>query len=217
MLIGKHKLFSTNLCLLYGTVMKTVADFCLTIIQPTGNHSIPFGLGISFLSMMGTGFTSVALIVCVQLCCDDADIGLATLILGAVRAIGGSVAITIYSTFITNVMEQDSGLIVAKVVLPLGLPVTSLEPLIVDLVNENLAQASQVPGVTPQIMTAARLALRQVWTKGFHHVYLASGCFAAFSVVAAILSKDVSGNMTNHVAVRLENEKTKVETVEDKS
>jgi hypothetical protein len=217
MVIGKHRFFSTNLCLLYGCVMKTSADFALSMLSRGGSHSmIPFGLGISFLSMVGTGWTTVALIVCVQLVCDDRDIGMATLILGAVRTVGGSVAITIYSTLLNSVLTKEAGLRVAQAVLPLGFPANGLEPLVLDLINENVAEAGQLPGMTPTILTAARTALSSVWLKGFHHIYIASGAFAAASIIAALISKDVSYNMTDHVAVRLNNERKKENTIEEK-
>jgi Fungal trichothecene efflux pump (TRI12) len=214
-LIGKNAAFGTSLCLLYGTALKTIADGCLVLIQPSGIHSKSFGMGIGFLSMFGTGWTSVSLIVCVQLCCADEDIGMATLILGAVRAVGGSVAVTIYSYLVTTVMKADAGPKVGAAVVPLGFPVSGLEPLINALVNENLILARTLPGVTEPILSAAKEALKHTWAKGYHQVYLASALFSAISVLAAFFSEDVSGNMTNHVAVRLTNEKTKKDTEKD--
>jgi hypothetical protein len=195
---------------LYGTLIKTAADYSLVLIQPSGPYSKSFGQGIGFLSMFGTGFTSVSLIVCVQLSCADEDIGMATLILGSVRAVGGSVAVTVYSTLLSQVLKKDAGPVVGKAVVPLGYAVEALGPLITDLINENVEAAGHLPGVTPDILHAAREALKTTWTTGFHNLYLAAASFSAFSILAAILSKDVSGNMTNHVAVRLQNEKVKV-------
>jgi hypothetical protein len=215
MLIGRSKAFRTNRCLIYGTVLKTVADYSLLLIEPNGVHSKGFGMGIGFLSMFATGWTSVSLIVCVQLSCADEDIGMATLILGAVRAVGGSVAVTIYSALLNGVMKNEAGKIVGQAVVPLGFPVSGLAPLITNLINENVQVAAQLPGVTPVILQAAREALKVTWTKGFHKVYLAAASFSAVSIVAAFLSEDVSSNMTDHVAVRLANEKEKVDTVED--
>src|ERR1700760_2735748 len=170
MLIGRSAAFRTNLCLLYGTVIKTVADYSLLLIQPNGVHSKSFGMGIGFLSMFGTGWTSVSLIVSVQLACADEDIGMATLILGAVRSVGGSVAVTIYSTLLNGVMKNEAGKIVGQAVVPLGYPVSGLGPLIYNLINENAEVAAKLPGVTPAILQAAREALKATWTKGFHKV-----------------------------------------------
>jgi hypothetical protein len=217
MLIGRHRLLSTNLCLLYGTAIKTAADYSLSVLSRTGGHAMtPFGLGIAFLSMVGTGWTSVSLIVCVQWICDDRDIGMATLILGAVRTVGGSVAITIYSTLLTSVMTKEAGVRVAEAVLPLGFSLSGLQPLVLDLINENIDQAGQLPNMTPAILAAARTALSETWLKGFHHLYIAAASFSAVSVIAALLSKDVSHNMTDHVAVRLENEREKESSLEEK-
>jgi hypothetical protein len=210
MLIGRGGFFRTNLCLVYGTVIKTIADYCLVLIQPSGKFSKGFGMGIGFLSMFGTGWTSVSLIVCVQLACADEDIGMATLILGAVRAVGGSVAITVYSTIINRVLKEDAGVNIAKAVLPLGYPESGLESLVVELINENVEVARALPDMTNLILDAAREALKTTWTKAFHQLYLAAASFSAVSIVAAFLSKDVSSNMTNHVAVRLTNEQSKV-------
>ncbi|KAF2675335.1 MFS general substrate transporter [Microthyrium microscopicum] len=214
MLIGKHKFFKTNHCLIYGTIIKTIADYSLALIQPTGNHSKSFGMGIGFLSMFGTGWTSVSLIVCVQLACLDEDIGMATLILGAVRAVGGSVAVTVYSTLINSTLKNEAGQRIGAAVVPLGYPVKALAPLVTSLINENIIGASQLPGMTHEILSAARFALQQTWTKAFHHVYIASASFSAVSIVAALLTKDVSSNMTNNVAVRLQND-TKKEVTEE--
>jgi hypothetical protein len=132
---------------------------------------------------------------------------MATLLLGAVRAIGGSVAITIYSSLLTNTLKEQAATTIGAAVFPFGLPVDSYAPLIIDLINENIPVASATTGVTPQILQAARTALQEVWTIGFHKVYYTSASFAAAALIAAILSKDVSINMTSHIAVRLENDK----------
>ena len=174
-------------------------------------------MGIGFLSMFGTGWTSVSLIVCVQLACEDEDIGMATLILGAVRAVGGSVAVTIYSTLLSSVMKAEAAKRIGQAVVPLGYPISGIGPLTIQLINENIDIASKLPGMNEAILDAARLALQQTWNKAFRHVYLAAGSFSAFSVVAALLSKDVSYNMTDHVAVKLQNEKARVDGLEERA
>ncbi|RDI79439.1 hypothetical protein Vi05172_g10580 [Venturia inaequalis] len=207
MLIGKGKIFKTHYCLIYGTLTMTIANFLITLIQPTGPYSIQFGMGIGFLSMLGTGWTTVALIVCVQLSCSDENLGLATLLLGAVRAIGGSVAVTIYTSLLNNTFTKQAGPTIGKAVVPLGYPESGLAKLIFELTNENISAAAVLPGVTPKILAAARQGLRATWTVGFHKVYFCAASFAAMALVVALFTQDVSENMTSHVAVRLENEK----------
>jgi hypothetical protein len=166
----------------------------------------------------------------VQLAVDDKDIGSGTLLLGSVRAIGGSVAITIYSSLLQNTLQNDAQSI-ALGLIELGTPINSIAPLVFNLVNENIGLAAAVPGVTPEILTAARESLKTVWAKGFHKVYYCAGSFGAVAFIAgrftveamkcaltnttsALISKDVSQNMTDHVAVVLENDKPKVADME---
>lgn len=207
MLIGKGQIFKTHYCLIYGTLIKTIADFLISMIQPTGPYSIPFGMGIGFLSMLGTGWITVSLIVCVQLSCSDENLGLATLLLGAVRAIGGSVAVTIYTSLLNNTLTTQAGPTIGKAVVPLGYPESGLRNLIFELTNENIPAAAGLPNVTPRVLGTAREALKVVWTVGFHRVYLCAASFAAMALLVALFTEDVSGNMTGHVAVRLENER----------
>jgi len=115
---------------------------------------------------------------------------------------------SIYSSLLTNTLKKDAGSTIAQRVIPLGLPLTSIEPLVLGLINENIPAAAAVRGVSPEILNAAREALKTVWTKGFHKVYLTAAAFAAASLVAALVSQDVSHNMTGHVAARLQNDKS---------
>jgi hypothetical protein len=149
-----------------------------------------------------------------RLSCEDRDLGMATLLLGAVRAIGGSVAVTIYSALLNNTLEEEAAKTIEAAVFPFGLPEGSYASLILNLINENIPAATATTGVTPQILQAARTALKVVWTHGFHKVYTTSASFAAAALIAALLSKDVSHNMTNHISARLENDKPAVSVEE---
>ena len=140
--------------------------------------------------MLGTGWILISLIVCVQLAVADADLGMATLLLGAVRAIGGSVAITIYTALLTNTMEKEA----VKIAIPLvtmGTPLDAVQPLILTLIAENYDLAGLIPGVTPDILQVARDSLKEVWALGFSKVYYCAGSFAAAAVVAGECSSHV--------------------------
>lgn len=164
--------------------------------------------------MFGTGWTTVVVVVCTQLACRDVDIGLASLLVGSVRAIGGSAAIALFSTLLENYLEAHAGIDVAKVVLPLGLPFASLKPMILALINQDDPDTvvASAPGITPEILEAAQNVLQgTTYTKAFRNIYLASASFGVASVIAALITKDVSHNMTNNVAVKLENERRRVD------
>lgn len=105
MLIGRHRLFSTNKCLIYGCLLKTIADALLTIVVPT---SLPRAVGLSCLSMAATGWVSVALVVCIQLACKDRNLGLATLLLSSARNVGGSIPVVVYASVLQNQVKEEA-------------------------------------------------------------------------------------------------------------
>ena len=72
---------------------------------------------------------------------------------------------------------------IAKAVLPLGLPTSSLPEFIGDLATNNSTALQTVQGVTPQIIQAGIRGLYEAYTVGFRFVWVAAGCF---TVIAAV-------------------------------
>src|ERR1700761_8810907 len=105
-MLGKGKAFRANYILVYGASIKMIADGIFTTITP---HRLPIALVAGFLAMFGMGMLLVAVIVCVQLTCADEHIGLATLVLGSVRSMGGSLAVTLYTNVMQSTLKKDSG------------------------------------------------------------------------------------------------------------
>jgi hypothetical protein len=124
---------------------------------------------MGFIAMFGVGFMLVGLIVCTQLSCRDENIGLATLVLGSVRAMGGSVAVTIFTSTIQNTIKKDSGPRVAKVVMrpPYNVAQKQLPKLIALVVGGKDQLAAKLPGVTPAAVKATRQALKYTWALAF--------------------------------------------------
>jgi hypothetical protein len=207
MLIGKSKLFRTKRCLVYATGLKIMSDFMISRLEPYGSHGIPWGLGFSFMSMVGSGFITVSLLVSVQLSCLDKDLGLATLLLSTAASIGSATLVTVYSTIINQELKKFAGPKIYAAAVPLGYNPKKISPLVQYLINENIQGAASLPGVTPQILKASRDALKYVWASAFRKVYMTAGVCVSMAFVLALASKDVSHMMTNHVSVRLQNEK----------
>ncbi|KAF1988842.1 hypothetical protein K402DRAFT_327999 [Aulographum hederae CBS 113979] len=212
-LMGKHRIiFSSPLMLLYGLIFKLVGDGIMTTILPS---TLSRAIGASFLSMVGVGWLTVSSIVVVQLCCADTHIGLTTLLTGSTRSIGGSVAVVIYTTVLHNTLDKEAGRKVAERVLPLGLRVEALPALVEDLVKSKGKTALQIPGVTPRVLQAASEGLKFAYAEGFKYIYVTSMAFGAIAIVLACFTRDVTPNMTNSVAVRLQNEKKRPVKVEE--
>lgn len=192
MLIGKSKIFRTKHCLIYATGMKIISDFMISRLEPYGPYGIPWGLGFSFMSMVGSGFVTVSLLVSVQLSCMDKDLGLATLLLSTAASIGSATLITVYSTIINHDLKKFAGLNIYKAAVPLGFDPRKIGPLVGLLINEHIDRAAALPGVTPQILKASRDALKFVWAGAFRKVYMTAGVCVAIAFLLALASKDVS-------------------------
>lgn len=210
-LVGKFKAFKIPYMLVLANVIKLIADAVFTTLKP---DDYPLALGMGFIAMFGMGMSLVALIVGVQLTCEDKNIGLATLVLGSVRAIGGSVAITIYTTILQNTIAQDAGPRIAAAVVPLGVPIDSLADFIPLLVGAREDLAALVPGVSAEALAVAEETIKYTWAKAFSHIYYAAMSFSILAIVASAFVRDVTGNMTDSVAVRLENDEKKEEKKE---
>jgi trichothecene efflux pump TRI12 len=150
--------------LIYGATIKLISDAVMTTLTP---NTFPLALGMGFLAMFGMGMSLVALVVCVQLASEDSHIGLATLVLGSIRAIGGSVAVTIYSSLMQNTVKKDAPTRVGKAVIPLGVSRETLHSLVPLLVGGKIEQAGHVPGVSSQALKAGLDALKWTYTLVF--------------------------------------------------
>lgn len=124
---------------------------------------------MGFIAMFGVGFMLVGLIVCTQLSCRDENIGLATLVLGSVRAMGGSVAVTIFTSTIQNTIKKDSGPRLAKVVMlpPYRVAQKQLPALIKLVIGGKDQLAAKLPGVSPEAVQATRQVLKWTWALAF--------------------------------------------------
>jgi Fungal trichothecene efflux pump (TRI12) len=96
----------------------------------------------------------------VMLNCLDEDNGVAVDLNGTARTVGGAIATSMYSTILTNKVQDVLPRNVAKAVLPLGFPLTSLKSLILALVSGSPEATAQVPGVTLLIWGAATQAVK---------------------------------------------------------
>jgi hypothetical protein len=150
--------------LVYSVVIKLISDGIFTTVTP---DTFGRALGLGFMAMFGMGLMLVSLIVAVQLASEDRHLGLATLVLGSIRSIGGSVAITIFTSIMMNTVKEDAGPRIAKVVLPMGAPGRSLPPLVKLLIGGRPKDALKVPGITPSILKAAADVAKWSWTLAF--------------------------------------------------
>lgn len=163
-MIGRAPWLGSNRLLFYGASIKLISDIVFTTLTPS---KFALAMGMGFLAMFGMGLSLVALVVAVQLASDDKHIGLATLVLGSIRAIGGSVAVTIYTSIMTNTIKKDAAPRILTATLPLGLPRAVAPKFIPLLLGGRIADAGKLPGVTAAEVTAGLDALKWTYTLVF--------------------------------------------------
>jgi hypothetical protein len=161
--IGKGPGLGSNMLLMYGATIKLISDAVFTTLTPS---KFSLALGMGFLAMFGMGMSLVALIVCVQLASDDKHIGLATLVLGSIRAIGGSVAVTIYTSIMQNTIKKDAPARVYIATARFGVTREILPTLVKLLVGGRFHDAEKL-GVPAAGVKAASDALKWTYTLVF--------------------------------------------------
>lgn len=164
MLIGKHKFLKTNYCVIFGVLLKVIAPASLTTLTP---DTLARAIGLTFMSGCGTGWVSVSLIVCIQLACDDHNIGLASMLIGSFRAAGGTVALAIYSTVLGNKVREVIGPVIGRAVVPMGVSVQDLPRFIKALTARDIPAALKIPGVNVEVLLAAKEASKWAYAEGF--------------------------------------------------
>jgi len=199
-LINKHRFLGARVLLISGASLKLLSDIGMTTLKPS---SFSAAQGLGFLAMFGMGLSLVALIVAVQLACEDSHIGLATLVLGSIRAMGGSLAVTIYTSIMQNTLKEDAGPRVVAATAKYGITPSIAKTFIPLMIGGRIKDAKKLPGVTMPAILAAQEALHWSYTIVFHRIYVAAIAFSTIAVIASFFVADVSDRMTGNTAVRL--------------
>ena len=72
---------------------------------------------------------------------------------------------------------------VADAVIPMGLPPTSVVPLIGALMDHKDDLLFKIPGVTGPIVGAGGQAIMGTFSTGFKHVWIAAACFVGLAAI----------------------------------
>src|SRR5271170_2576647 len=146
----------------------------------TNNNNIwgyPVFLGV------GLGMCLSSLLAVAQLSTPPELIATASGLMISVRSLGGAVGLAIYNAVFNHGVSANLGSKVAAATLPLGLPLSSLGPLIVSLTSGNSAAANRVPGATLDIIQAGGLAVQEAFVIAFRYVWISAGCFTLVALV----------------------------------
>ncbi|KAF2190996.1 trichothecene efflux pump [Zopfia rhizophila CBS 207.26] len=130
------------------------------------------------------------------------DIGLATGVLGSIRAVGGAVAQALYVSILTNKVATYLPKYVVPAATSTGLPESSLPALFAGITAGNF---SAVPDITPEIIAAVGAATQKAYLESFRIVFYATIPFGALLIFFAVLSPNFEKYLSMNVAKRLQN------------
>ncbi|KAG7133981.1 Trichothecene efflux pump TRI12 like protein [Verticillium longisporum] len=162
-------------------------------------------IAMIFLSEVGFGWAQYLSIAFIQFGTDQVELGISGGLAGVARFAGGSVAISVYTTILTNVQSTEAARIVPAAATAAGLPESSVAALMAALPLGSAALA-QVPGISPDIMAAAGAAFQQSYVVGLRTTALSSLSFGVIGIIACVCCQDIGPRMNDKIEIFLEND-----------
>ena len=171
------------------TVLGFLLLLAFNIGMATLQPSTPFGAywGLVPLAGLGLGIILPSVIVIAQLSTPPELISITSGLVTAIRSVGGAVGLAINTALFNGALATNIPAKVAAATIPLGLPPTSLGPLIGALTSENQSALAHIPGVTPEVIGAAAGAIKDAYSIGFRYAWIVACCFSALALFGKFL------------------------------
>ncbi|KAK5048187.1 hypothetical protein LTR84_005857 [Exophiala bonariae] len=165
------------------------------------------GLGLAFV----TFFTAAQFATAPELIAVTTGLGV------SIRSFGGSVALAIFnalaaSGYSKNVLSQ-----VTNGVVPLGLPEETIGPLIGGLAAGNMSLVEGLTGITPAIVEAASLGMKQARLIGFRDVFICASCFSFLAMIASAFLNNPTSEFNKKIDAPIEAAEQRINDPEDQS
>jgi hypothetical protein len=136
----------------------------------------------------------------VTLVIEPQDIGLATDVMGSIRALGGAVAQALYVSILANKAAIYIPRYITHVATAAGLPASSLPDL---LTSTPLGDFIAVLGTTPAVIAATGIAVRDAYVTTFHYIFFATIPFSILLIISCFFIPNMGQQLHNNVAKRL--------------
>ena len=135
-----------------------------------------------FLGQVGFGWAQYLSIAYVQFGTDQVELGIAGGLAGVARFAGGAIAISVYTTVLTNSQSKAAADLIPKAVVAAGLSPDAVPDLLAAL-PLGAAALAKVPGITDQIIAAAGAAFQQTYVVGLRTTALTSLAFGIVGII----------------------------------
>ncbi|KAE9363866.1 MFS general substrate transporter [Stipitochalara longipes BDJ] len=182
--------------------MFIVFNACMASVGPSSSIAAwvyPAILGL------GIGWSLTCLVTVAQLSTPPSLIAITTGLLIAVRSLGGSIGLAIFTAIFNTALAKKLGPGIAKAVIPLGLAPVNIEAFITALANNDESALMTIPGVTPQIIGAGVQALKTAFAGSFREVWITAAALAAVATIASCFFAEPK-TITMHVDAPLDEE-----------
>jgi MFS family permease len=128
------------------------------------------------------------------------EIGVAGGLSGTIRSFGSVIATAVYTATLTNRLSTTIPHYVVPAAVNAGLPVDSVDSLIIGLQGKGLLTPSAVPGLTPAINATAAAAFRVANSEAYKTVFLVSFAFSGLGMILCWFVTDNDKSMEEYVA-----------------
>lgn len=176
--------------LIFSTFAMVGFVAALASLTPSDKNT---GIALTVLGPFFVGFIELAALALAPLYCRAEDIGLASGLLASIRSAGGSVAVAVYSTVLSNRLLTTIPANIIPAAESAGLPASQGGALYAAYKGGNLT------AFPPAVQTAVAGALPEAYAQAFKTVYLASLGFGGIAILGCLFSKDATEYLTDKV------------------
>ncbi|KAH7162102.1 fungal trichothecene efflux pump [Dactylonectria estremocensis] len=164
------------------------------------------GIALTILGPFFVGFIELASLALAPLFCAAQDIGLASGLLASIRSAGGSIAVAVYTSILSNRLTDTIPNNVIPAAEEAGMPDSQASDLLAAVTAGDLSSFSDA------VQAAVADALPTAYAQAFKTVYLASLGFGAIAIVGCLFSKDAKKHLTDKVERRMHDGKVTKKT-----
>lgn len=162
-------------------------------------------IAITFLEQFCFGWAQYEALVFVQLGVDQLDLGASGGLAGVARFGGGSLAVAVYTSVLTNTQTNRAQDIVVRAGLDNGLTKAAATQLLAAL-SLGADAIAAVPGINPAAIAAAGAAFLESYAYGLRMTAYTSLGFGGLGIAMCFMCIDVGEKMDDNVNVFLEND-----------
>lgn len=195
------KLRSIREALMIGFASAFIGLIGMATVEP-GQNAKP----MVFAALGGLG-TAAALsqgITGVQLASQHSHMSVATAVAVVSRSISTTVFTSIYTSVVTHKLTEHLPTYIARAAAVAGLPRASIPTFVAALIADNTEELANVSGVSPSIIAAGTLALKQAYTDALRYPFIIAAPFVFLSTIGCWWLGDIKQFMTYHVDAPVE-------------